>query len=168
MTSRTTSELSDGFSEKESQLKYEESTVKSIELPGTTVQEKRKISGRSLSLPSVEVIDTTPGWPLLRTTTLATPMVHHHTRKISVVNWVMSLPERFPHHPNLTSQPGFCDKQLKDILKEINRWFSYDVLKTATSDFTSGTNKLLCFIVLTATLSDSFFDYRESNWKRRM
>ncbi|XP_010496668.1 PREDICTED: probable receptor-like serine/threonine-protein kinase At5g57670 isoform X1 [Camelina sativa] len=137
MSSRPNSELSDGFSDKESQLKYEESTVKRIELPGTTGQEKKKISGRSLSLPSVELIDKKPGWPLLRTATIASPMVHQQTRKISVVNWVMSLPERFPHHPNLTSQPSFCDKQLKDILKEINRWFSYDVVKTATSDFSS-------------------------------
>ncbi|CAH2051532.1 unnamed protein product [Thlaspi arvense] len=127
----------DGFSDKENELKSEESTVKSREVERTS-QEKRKVSGRSLSLPSVEVVDQKPGWPLLRTTTLATtPMVQHHTRKISVVNWVMSLPERFPHHPNLTSQPSFCDSQLKDILKEINRWFSYDVLKTATSDFSS-------------------------------
>ncbi|EOA30339.1 hypothetical protein CARUB_v10013464mg [Capsella rubella] len=137
MSSRLSSELSNGFSDEERKLKYEESTVKSIEIAGATGEEKRKISGRSLSLPSVEVIDKKPGWPLLRTTTLASPMVHHHTRKISVVNWVMSLPERFPHHPNPTSQPSFCDKQLRDILKEINRWFSYDALKTATSDFSS-------------------------------
>ncbi|KAG7579389.1 Protein kinase domain [Arabidopsis thaliana x Arabidopsis arenosa] len=121
--------------DKESELKSEKLTVKRKELAKTTGQEKRKISGRSLSLPSVEIVDQTPGWPLLRTTTLATPMVQH--RKISVVNWVMSLPERFPHHPNLTSQPSFFDKQLKDILKEINRWFSYDVLKIATSNFSS-------------------------------
>lgn len=140
MSSRPSSELSDGVLDKESELKSEESTVKSKELTKTTGQEKRKISGRSLSLPSVEVVDQTPGWPLLRTTTLATSMVQHQTRKISVVNWVMSLPERFPHHPNMTSQPSFFDKQLKDVLKEINRWFSYDVLKIATSDFSSGTN----------------------------
>uniref|UniRef100_A0A1J3EGL1 Putative receptor-like serine/threonine-protein kinase n=1 Tax=Noccaea caerulescens TaxID=107243 RepID=A0A1J3EGL1_NOCCA len=123
MSSRPSSEVSDGFLDKESELKSEESTC----------QEKRKVSGRSLSLPSVEVIDQKPGWPLLRSNTLVTPVVQHQTRKISVVNWVMNLPERFPHHPHLS----FCDKQLKDILKEINRWFSYDVLKAATSDFSS-------------------------------
>lgn len=139
MSSRPSSEISDGFSDKESESKSEESTIKSGDL-ARTGQEKRKISGRSLSLPSVEVMDQKPGWPLLRTTTLVTPVVQHQARKISVVNWVMSLPERFPHHPNMTSQSSFCDKQLKDILKEINRWFSYDVLKTATSDFSSGTN----------------------------
>ncbi|KAF8093415.1 hypothetical protein N665_0383s0045 [Sinapis alba] len=133
---RPSSELSDGLSDKDIELKTEESTVKSrvLEIIG---QEKRRVSGRSLSLPLVEVMDQKPGWPLLRTTTLATPVVQHQTRKESVVNWVMSLPERFPHHPNLTSQQSFCDTQLKDILKEINKWFSYDVLKTATSDFAS-------------------------------
>ncbi|KAJ0254408.1 Protein kinase domain-containing protein [Hirschfeldia incana] len=133
LSSRPSSELSDGLSVKELKLKSEESMVKNRELQRTR-QEKRRVSGRSLSLPAVEVVDQKPGWPLLRTTTLAPPVVQHQTRKISVVNWVMSLPERFPHH---TSQPSFCDSQLKDILKEINRWFSYDVLKTATSGFSS-------------------------------
>ncbi|KAF2576504.1 hypothetical protein F2Q70_00000923 [Brassica cretica] len=122
-----------GLSDKDIELKTEESTIKSRVLEITS-QEKRRVSGRSLSLPHVEVMDQKPGWPLLRTTTLATPVVQHQTRKVSVVNWVMSLPERFP---NLTSQQSFCDSQLKDILKEINKWFSYDVLKTATSDFSS-------------------------------
>ncbi|CAN7090259.1 unnamed protein product [Brassica rapa subsp. narinosa] len=122
-----------GLSDKDNELKTEESTVKSRVLEITS-QETRRVSGRSLSLPHVEVMDQKPGWPLLRTTTLATPVVQHQTRKVSVVNWVMSLPERFP---NLTSQQSFCDSQLKDILKEINKWFSYDVLKTATSDFSS-------------------------------
>ncbi|KAL0694261.1 hypothetical protein Bca4012_061441 [Brassica carinata] len=122
--------------DKDIELKTEESTVKSRVLE-ITIQEKRSVSGRSLSLPLVEVMDQKPGWPLLRTTSLATPVVQHQTRKVSVVNWVMSLPERFPHHPNLNSQQSFCDSQLKDILKEINKWFSYDVLKTATSDFSS-------------------------------
>ncbi|CAG7860689.1 unnamed protein product, partial [Brassica rapa] len=122
-----------GLSDKDIELKTEESTVKSRVLEITS-QERRRVSGRSLSLPHVEVMDQKPGWPLLRTTTLATPVVQHQTRKVSVVNWVMSLPERFP---NLTSQQSFCDSQLKDILKETNKWFSYDVLKTATSDFSS-------------------------------
>lgn len=136
ISSRPSSEHSDGFSDKELKLKSEKSTVKNRVLQRTS-QEKRRVSGRSLSLPSVEVVDQKPGWPLLRTTTSAPPVVPHQTRKISVVNWVMSLPERFPHH---TSQPSFCDSHLKDILKEINKWFSYDVLKTATSGFSSGTN----------------------------
>ncbi|XP_018433201.1 protein kinase STUNTED isoform X2 [Raphanus sativus] len=133
ISSRPSSEHSDGFSDKELKLKSEKSTVKNRVLQRTS-QEKRRVSGRSLSLPSVEVVDQKPGWPLLRTTTSAPPVVPHQTRKISVVNWVMSLPERFPHH---TSQPSFCDSHLKDILKEINKWFSYDVLKTATSGFSS-------------------------------
>ena len=144
-----------GLSDKDIELKTEESTVKSRVLEITS-QERRRVSGRSLSLPHVEVMDQKPGWPLLRTTTLATPVVQHQTRKVSVVNWVMSLPERFP---NLTSQQSFCDSQLKDILKETNKWFSYDVLKTAASDFSSGTNYLinLFFSILYVTLCASDF-----------
>ncbi|KAL0726031.1 hypothetical protein Bca4012_022124 [Brassica carinata] len=94
---------------------------------------KRKISGRSVSLPSIDILlDEKPGWPFLKTA-----QVHHwHSRKVSVVNWVMSLPDRFPdHQQNLHSETTFVKKQLKDILKDNNKWFSYNVLKTATSDF---------------------------------
>ncbi|CAN8271328.1 unnamed protein product [Cochlearia groenlandica] len=137
MTSRTSLENFDGFSYKDTESKSDESPVQSPYIARKSLETK-KISGRSLSLPSVEVNDSKPGWPLLKTTnTLDTPMVQQHTRKISVVNWVMNLPERFPNHPSLTSQRRFCDKQVKDKLKEMNRWFSYDVLKTATSGFSS-------------------------------
>ncbi|KAJ0252155.1 Protein kinase superfamily protein [Hirschfeldia incana] len=101
-------------------------------------EEKRKISGRSVSLPSINILlDEKPGWPFLRIATLETPEVQHwHTRNVSVVNWVMSLPDRFPdHQQNLNSETSFVKKQLKDILIDNNKWFSYNVLKTATSDF---------------------------------
>ncbi|KFK30141.1 protein kinase-like protein [Arabis alpina] len=97
---------------------------------------KRKISGRSISLPSIDIsLDQKPGWPLLKRDILRTPQVHH-TRKVSVVNWVMSLPDRFPNHnQNINSETSFVKKQLSDILRENKKWFSYNVLKTATSDF---------------------------------
>ncbi|CAH8380049.1 unnamed protein product [Eruca vesicaria subsp. sativa] len=101
-------------------------------------EEKRKIAGRSVSLPSIDILlDEKPGWPFLKIATLGTPQVHHrHSRKVSVVNWVMSLPDRFlDHDQNLNSETRFVKKQLKDILKDDNKWFSYNVLKTATSDF---------------------------------
>uniref|UniRef100_A0A1J3JQ44 Putative receptor-like serine/threonine-protein kinase n=2 Tax=Noccaea caerulescens TaxID=107243 RepID=A0A1J3JQ44_NOCCA len=95
-------------------------------------EEKRKISGRSVSLPSIDkFVDQKPGWPLLKRATSRTPQVHHwHTRKVSVVHWVMSLPERFPN-----SETSFVKKKLQDILRDHNKWFNYNVLKTATSDF---------------------------------
>ncbi|XP_048634874.1 protein kinase STUNTED-like isoform X2 [Brassica napus] len=99
-------------------------------------EEKRKSSRRSVSLPSIDILlDEKPGWPFLKIA-----QVHRcHTRNVSVVNWVMSLPDRFPHHQqNLNSETSFVKKQLKDILKDDNKWFSYNVLKTATSDFSQG------------------------------
>lgn len=118
--------------------KYKESRANNQELLKMS-EEKRKISGRSVSLPSIDILllDEKPGWPFLKIANLETPQVQHwHTRNVSVVNWVMSLPERFPdHQQNLNSETIFVKKQLKDILRDNNKWFSYDVLKTATSDF---------------------------------
>ncbi|XP_020874659.1 proline-rich receptor-like protein kinase PERK5 isoform X3 [Arabidopsis lyrata subsp. lyrata] len=103
------------------------------------VEEKRKISGRSVSLPSIDILlDEKPGWPFLKRATLGTPQVHQwHTRKVSVVNWVMSLPERFPrhHHQTLNYETSLIKKQIKDILRDNKKWFKYNVLKKATSDF---------------------------------
>ncbi|CAL9228047.1 unnamed protein product [Arabidopsis halleri] len=103
------------------------------------VEEKRKISGRSVSLPSIDILlDEKPGWPFLKRATLGTPQVHQwHTRKVSVVNWVMSLPERFPshHHQTLNYETSLIKKQIKDILRDNKKWFNYNVLKKATSDF---------------------------------
>ncbi|KAF2540178.1 hypothetical protein F2Q68_00028840 [Brassica cretica] len=96
-------------------------------------EEKRKSSRRSVSLPSIDILlDEKPGWPFLKIA-----QAHRcHTRDVSVVNWVMSLPDRFPdHQQNLNSETKFVKKKLKDILKDKNKWFSYNVLKTATSDF---------------------------------
>lgn len=122
--------------------KYKESRANNQELLKMS-EEKRKISGRSVSLPSIDILllDEKPGWPFLKIANLETPQVQHwHTRNVSVVNWVMSLPERFPdHQQNLNSETIFVKKQLKDILRDNNKWFSYDVLKTATSDFSQGT-----------------------------
>ncbi|VVB10262.1 unnamed protein product [Arabis nemorensis] len=99
-------------------------------------EEKRMILGRSISLPSIDIsVDQKQGWPLLKSDILGTQQVHH-TRKVSVVNWVMSLPDRFPnHHQNLNSETNFVKKQLRDILRDNSKWFKYNVLKTATSDF---------------------------------
>ncbi|CAH2076729.1 unnamed protein product [Thlaspi arvense] len=115
------------------ECKSGESRVKSEELLKMG-EEKRKISGRSVSLQS---IDQKLGWPLLIRSSSGTPQVHHwQTRKVSVVNWVMSLPDRFPNHQqNLNSETSFVKKQLDDILRDSSKWFNYNVLKTATSDF---------------------------------
>ncbi|KAL9819904.1 putative protein kinase RLK-Pelle-RLCK-VI family [Arabidopsis thaliana] len=102
-------------------------------------EEKRRISGRSVSLPSIDILlDEKPGWPFLKRASLGTPQQVHkwHTRKVSVVNWVMSLPERFPNHQQtLNYETSLIKKQIKDILRDNNKWFNYNVLRKATSDF---------------------------------
>lgn len=113
-------------------------------------EEKRKGSRRSVSLPSIDILlDEKPGWPFLK-------IAQAHrclTRNVSVVNWAMSLPDRFPdHQQNLNSETKFVEKQLKDILKDKNKWFSYNVLKTATSDFSQGTLSFILFFF-------SFFEF---------
>ncbi|XP_033139806.1 probable receptor-like serine/threonine-protein kinase At5g57670 isoform X5 [Brassica rapa] len=123
---RSTSKRSD------SEYMYNETRANNEEVLKIS-EEKRKSSRRSVSLPSIDILlDEKPGWPFLKIA-----QVHRcHTRNVSVVNWVMSLPDRFPHHQqNLNSETSFVKKQLKDILKDKNKWFSYNVLKTATSDF---------------------------------
>ncbi|KAG5412751.1 hypothetical protein IGI04_000318, partial [Brassica rapa subsp. trilocularis] len=123
---RSTSKRSD------SEYMYNETRANNEEVLKIS-EEKRKSSRRSVSLPSIDILlDEKPGWPFLKIA-----QAHRcHTRNVSVVNWVMSLPDRFPHHQqNLNSETSFVKKQLKDILKDNNKWFSYNVLKTATSDF---------------------------------
>ncbi|KAK6946429.1 LOW QUALITY PROTEIN: Protein kinase domain [Dillenia turbinata] len=49
----------------------------------------------SLSLPIEDTLQETPGWPLLRRTSSLTPKAEE-ARKMSVVQWAMSLPNRSP------------------------------------------------------------------------
>ncbi|KAJ6906395.1 receptor-like protein kinase [Populus alba x Populus x berolinensis] len=48
---------------------------------------------RSNSLFSGDILDQRPGWPLLRRASLAIPQ-NLHSRKLSVVQWAMTLPDR--------------------------------------------------------------------------
>nr|XP_034927463.1 probable serine/threonine-protein kinase PBL21 isoform X2 [Populus alba] len=48
---------------------------------------------RSNSLFSGDILDQRPGWPLLRKASLAIPQ-NLHSRKLSVVQWAMTLPDR--------------------------------------------------------------------------
>lgn len=102
------------------------------------------------------------GWPLLRAspTIPRTPSVH----SMSVVQWVMNLPNRSPYQSlstkgnddaSISKISGFVDERakgglsafseppedLEDLLKTNSscyKWFSPDVLKTSTSHFSSG------------------------------
>ncbi|XP_010548098.1 PREDICTED: receptor-like cytosolic serine/threonine-protein kinase RBK1 isoform X2 [Tarenaya hassleriana] len=133
--------LSEKSSDKESGFESDESRVKVDEFKEEILKmghdERRRISGRSVSLPSVDVLDKKPGWPLLRRAASEIPQAHH-SRKLSVVHWVMSFPERFPQHQNSISETISVEKKLKGIvLRDSSRWCCYDVLRTATSEFSS-------------------------------
>lgn len=121
----------------------------------------------SLSFPVEDFGEQRPGWPLLRTGTLATPPTKE-ARKISVVRWVMSLPDRSPPETPQSGASSFAsvetdvllsresinsmDKndtssahgelldKLDKILKTNSsscKWFSFDVIKTSTTQFSS-------------------------------
>ena len=115
---------------------------------------------RSNSLFSGDFLDQRPGWPLLRRANSAIPQ-NLHSRKLSVVQWAMSLPDRSSQQAPRVSTAE--EREIRNILEESNRrrssafgepengsgillkassssckWFSYEVLKGATSSFSSG------------------------------
>ncbi|GMJ05630.1 hypothetical protein like AT2G16750 [Hibiscus trionum] len=131
--------------------------IQSLTDGSRTSSEDPKMS-RSISVSAGESIDCKPGWPLLLTTAWpATPQAKL-ARSISVVNWVMNLPSRSPYHsprcPTIKEEPlevemrGSEDenmsselrKHLEKLLKTNSssfQWFTYNVLKAATAQFSS-------------------------------
>ena len=104
------------------------------------------------------------GWPLLRRASSSIPQALHG-RNMSVVQWVMSLPDRSPQlSPQCsTIEESPFEGDINDILDEstktgvsalfelpkglehllktdssVCKWFSHEVLKTSTSHFSSG------------------------------
>lgn len=104
------------------------------------------------------------GWPLLRRASSSSPRAPHG-RNMSVVQWVMSLPDRSPQlSPQCsTIEESPFEGDINDILDEstetgvsalfelpkglehllktdssVCKWFSHEVLKTSTSHFSSG------------------------------
>ncbi|KAJ8530285.1 hypothetical protein K7X08_037120 [Anisodus acutangulus] len=121
----------------------------------------------SISLPSEDSATNTPGWPLLQTASLLNQPAKV-VRKTSVVQWVMTLPNRsMLDSPKSDSSPkeaqnafavensytimdcdereraSVCNQLIKDLqlILEANssgcKWFSYDVLRSSTSNFSS-------------------------------
>lgn len=122
---------------------------------------KGSLSLGSISFPTEDcAADTTPGWPLLQTaSSLNEPA--KVVRKMSVVQWVMTLPNRsMLDSPKSNSSPkenqnafgtensysimdciekesaSVCNQLIKDSFG--CKWFSYDVLRSLTSNFSSG------------------------------
>lgn len=128
---------------------------------------KNSLSLGSISLPTEDFAADRPGWPLLQTaSSLNQPA--KVVRKMSVVQWVMTLPNRSmldspksdfspKESPNAfgmeqkyfmdcneKESASVCNQLIKDLqlILEANssgiKWFSYDVLKSSTSNFSSG------------------------------
>ncbi|KAJ6402978.1 hypothetical protein OIU84_014983 [Salix udensis] len=114
---------------------------------------------RSNSLFSGDILDQRPGWPLLRRVNSAIPQ-NFHVRQLSVAQWAMTLPDRSSlQNPrfssfeegekskilddsNRISSSALCELQSgRNILLKASssscKWFSYEVLKKATSSFSS-------------------------------
>lgn len=127
----------------------------------TLVNEFKSLS-RTTSVLSGDILDHRPGWPLQRRASSVTPEAMH-ARKLSVVQWVMSLPNRSPQQSPrcCTIEEKPLEREMSDIVGESIRnssldelrsgleilsktsssglkWFSYEVLRTATSQFSSG------------------------------
>ncbi|KAJ4823801.1 hypothetical protein Tsubulata_028969 [Turnera subulata] len=113
----------------------------------------------SVSHFSGDILDQRPGWPLLRRPVLATADSLQQ-RKVSVVQWAMNLPNRFPYQSPRVSTENPSEIGRSDISEESNstssfslseletgfdvllkaksshcKWFSYEVLETATTNF---------------------------------
>lgn len=117
-------------------------------------KEQKSAHNRSASSLCVgEPAEKSLGWPLRRASSSGTHIPG--TRNMSVVQWVMNLPDRSPQQSpqcSITKETPFeggiktsCSaldelpKELKSLLKTNRcRWFSHEVLKTSTSNFSSG------------------------------
>ncbi|KAK9286503.1 hypothetical protein L1049_014901 [Liquidambar formosana] len=128
------------------------------------VHTRKKFSRRSISLFAGDPSEQRPGWPLLRRASSAIPQAVE-ARKLSVVQWVMSLPNRSPPQTlqslvergnplgrEINSFVGRSNRnspfaQRRILLNELElllktntsgcRWFTYEVLKNSTSQFSS-------------------------------
>ncbi|XP_015062240.1 calmodulin-binding receptor-like cytoplasmic kinase 2 isoform X1 [Solanum pennellii] len=123
---------------------------------------KGSLSLGSISLPTEDcaaVTTTTPGWPLLQTTSSLNEPAKVK-RKMSVVQWVMTLPNRsMLDSPKSNSSPkesqnafgmensyslmDFIEKESASVGSQLIKdyfgckWFSYDVIRSSTSNFSS-------------------------------
>lgn len=103
-----------------------------------------------------EISEQRHGWPLLRRGNLVAQKLDE-ARKMSVVQWVMSLPDRSPPETPQANKDSFClsqavsvngfsawgevPKELELLLRTNSfelKWFSRDLLESSTSHFSSG------------------------------
>ncbi|KAF5947014.1 hypothetical protein HYC85_017242 [Camellia sinensis] len=129
------------------------------------VQKHKKHLTTSFSFLLEDFAEKRAGWPLLRTSTPVTPPAEE-ARKMTVVQWVMSLPNRSPPETpqsvtsssSIETEISFTRESLKSIDKSDkskyselienldklfktnssdSKWFSYDDMKTSTLQFAS-------------------------------
>ncbi|KAE8708488.1 Kinase protein with adenine nucleotide alpha hydrolases-like domain, putative isoform 4 [Hibiscus syriacus] len=123
----------------------------------SVIHEGTKVSSSSYSVFAGDSMDYKPGWPLLLRGSSTTPQAKL-ARNISVVQWVMNLPSRSLHHSPQSStnneiewsgngnnndtsnfsMPCELQKHLETPLRRNAsdfQWFSYEVLKSATAQF---------------------------------
>ncbi|BFG42319.1 hypothetical protein CerSpe_285940 [Prunus speciosa] len=144
--------------------------------------EHKRVPCRSTSLGAGEHVGKSLGWPLLRRATSANPQFPA-PRDMSVVQWVMSLPDRSPQqspqcstikeNPFERGISDIVDEVIKDSCSGLDelpeklkrllatnssgcRWFSHEVLKTSTSQFSPENliGKGGCNLVFKGTLAD--------------
>ncbi|KAK3193961.1 hypothetical protein Dsin_025271 [Dipteronia sinensis] len=138
-------------------------TDSSMDRSSSFVHGYKGTSFRSTSPFAEDILEHRPGWPLLRrVSSVRSQPQASHERNLSVVQWVMSLPDRSPQQSPRCStiEENPMDRQMSDIVDESIRnsslgdlrkgleillktsssslkWFSYEVLRTATSQFSS-------------------------------
>lgn len=135
-------------------------------------QEKILISRSTSLVADQDIMEQSRGWPLLRRATSAIPQTQN-ARDMSVVQWVMSLPDRSPRKSPESFSPreNTLDREISDIsdqglknnlyaLVEVPesfedlletssydcQWFSLEVLKACTSHFSPG---FYCYLKIT-------------------
>ncbi|KAF3964244.1 hypothetical protein CMV_011446 [Castanea mollissima] len=114
--------------------------------------DSKRLSLRSNSRYARDPLDYRPGWPLLRKASSSIPQAPL-ARNISVVQWVMTLPDRSPQlspqcstiketpfesdiSVSLDENPKNCLSAYGELPKGC-KWFSHEVLKMSTSQFSS-------------------------------
>ncbi|KAI3447937.1 hypothetical protein Pfo_004602 [Paulownia fortunei] len=174
--------LTDNFMFKDNQSEFGESEISemsrySVDGRGVTMSSRDEVlnpvgrhkrdSLSSISLPVEDFTKQRPGWPLLQTAS-STTQPAQEARKMSVVQWVMSLPRRSLSEVSQSNSPTSktedswerengklaemsardrlasqqeLQKDLEHILVKNSAGcevFSHDVLKISTSEFSSG------------------------------
>ncbi|KAK0583069.1 hypothetical protein LWI29_033018 [Acer saccharum] len=138
-------------------------TDSSMDRSSSYVHGYKGTSFRSTSPFAEDILEHRPGWPLLRRVSSVRPQPQASlARNLSVVKWVMSLPDRSPQQSPRCStiEENPMERQMSEIVDESIRnsslddlrkgleillktssssleWFSYEVLRTATSQFSS-------------------------------